>query len=89
MSDRVGGTWVFGNRNGRSAAYRSLHTNTSRDRTAFADHPMPRDYPDFPHHALMARYLESYVDRFGLRDRIAFGTEVTRAERAAHPAAGG
>ena len=34
--------------------YRSLHINTSRDRMAYADFPMPADYPDFPHHALMA-----------------------------------
>jgi cation diffusion facilitator CzcD-associated flavoprotein CzcO len=30
-SDRVGGNWVFGNRNGMSAAYRDLHINTSRE----------------------------------------------------------
>ncbi len=33
-SDRVGGNWVFGNRNGMSSAYRSLHINTSRERMA-------------------------------------------------------
>jgi len=35
-SDRVGGNWVFKNRNGVSAAYRSLHINTSRERMEFA-----------------------------------------------------
>ena len=29
-SDRVGGNWVFKNRNGLSSAYRSLHINTSQ-----------------------------------------------------------
>jgi cation diffusion facilitator CzcD-associated flavoprotein CzcO len=58
-SDRVGGNWVFGNRNGQSRIYRSLHVNTSRDRMAYPDFPMPRDYPDFPHHTLMARYLST------------------------------
>jgi len=29
-SDRVGGNWVFGNKNEMSSAYRSLHINTSR-----------------------------------------------------------
>jgi dimethylaniline monooxygenase (N-oxide forming) len=83
MSDRIGGNWAFRNPNGRSAAYRSLHINTSRDRMAYADLPMPRDYPDFPHHTLVARYFDQYVDRFGLRERITFGTEVTRATRLA------
>ena len=31
-SDRVGGNWVFKNKNGMSSAYRSLHINTSRER---------------------------------------------------------
>jgi dimethylaniline monooxygenase (N-oxide forming) len=80
-SDRVGGNWVFGNRNGQSRIYRSLHINTSRQRMAYADFPMPADYPDFPHHALMARYFEAYAAAFGLHRRITFGTAVMRAER--------
>ncbi len=80
-SDRVGGNWVFKNANGMSSAYRSLHINTSRDRMQYRDYPMPRDYPDFPHHTLIARYFEAYVDHFGLRPAIRFGTGVTRAER--------
>jgi cation diffusion facilitator CzcD-associated flavoprotein CzcO len=80
-SDRVGGNWVFGNRNRMSAAYRSLHINTSRDRMEYADYPMPDSYPDFPHHTQIAAYFESYVDRFGLRDAIEFETGVERAAR--------
>src|SRR5215208_6528683 len=34
-SDRVGGNWVWGNNNGMSSAYRSLHINTFRDRIRF------------------------------------------------------
>src|SRR3954447_9048696 len=79
-SDRVGGNWVFGNRTGRSPAYRSLHTNTSRERTQFSDFPMPESYPDFPHHTQMAAYFDAYVDHFGFRERITFETLVTRAE---------
>jgi cation diffusion facilitator CzcD-associated flavoprotein CzcO len=73
---------VFGNRNGMSSAYRSLHINTSRDRMAYSDFPMPADYPDFPHHTLVAAYFDAYVDHFGLRERITFQTTVTHAERA-------
>lgn len=77
-SDRVGGLWVFKNRNGQSAAYRSLHINTSRDRMQFRDYPMPRDYPDYPAHPLIARYFEEYARAFELLPRIRFGASVER-----------
>lgn len=78
-SDRVGGNWVFQNKNGVSSAYRSLHINTSRVRMQYADYPMPADYPDYPHHSLMAAYFDGYVDHFGLRERITFETGVEHA----------
>jgi dimethylaniline monooxygenase (N-oxide forming) len=80
-SDRVGGLWVYKNRNGMSGAYSSLHINTSRGRMEYSDFPMPATLPDFPHHSQIAAYFESYVDHFGFRDRITFETRVTRAER--------
>jgi cation diffusion facilitator CzcD-associated flavoprotein CzcO len=80
-SDRVGGNWVFGNKNGMSAAYRDLHINTSRERMEYSDFPMPRSYPDFPHHAQIAAYFDSYVDRFGFRARILFDTSVQHARQ--------
>ena len=79
--DRVGGNWVFGNTNGMSSAYRSLHINTSRERMEYSDFPMPRHYPDFPHHTHIAEYFDAYVDHFGFRDGITFGVGVERAER--------
>jgi len=82
-SDRVGGNWVFGNKNGTAAAYRNLHINSSRKRTQFADFPMPANYPDFPHHTQIAAYFDAYVDHFGLRERISFETPVEHAERTA------
>src|SRR3954468_2148201 len=82
-SDRVGGNWVFANANGTSAAYSTLHINTSRERMQFPDFPMPRSIPDFPHHTHIARYFDAYVDHFGVRDRIRFDTRVERAERLA------
>ncbi len=80
-SDRVGGNWVYKNPNGMSAAYRSLHINTSRERMAYSDFPMPASYPDFPHHTHVAEYFDAYVDRFGFRERIRFRTRVERAAR--------
>ena len=69
-----------------SAAYRSLHINTSRERMEYPDFPMPASYPDFPHHTHIAAYFDAYVDHFGFRDRITFDDQ-GRARRA--PAAGG
>jgi cation diffusion facilitator CzcD-associated flavoprotein CzcO len=80
-SDRVGGNWVFGNVNGMSSAYRSLHINTSRERMEYSDFPMPTSYPDFPHHAQIAKYFDEYVDHFGFRDEITFETGVQHAVR--------
>ncbi|HEX7451850.1 MAG TPA: NAD(P)-binding domain-containing protein [Polyangiaceae bacterium] len=78
-SDRVGGNWVFKNKNGVSSAYRSLHINTSRERMQFRDFPMPKDYPDYPRHDLIARYFESYAQAFDLHRHICFETSVERA----------
>jgi dimethylaniline monooxygenase (N-oxide forming) len=82
-SDRVGGNWVFGNKNGMSAAYRDLFINTSRPRMEYADYPMPASYPDFPHHTHIAAYFDKYVEHFGFRDKITFETGVERASRSA------
>ena len=76
----VGGLWRLDNDNGLSAAYESLHINTSRYKMAYSDFPMPGDYPDFPHHSQIIDYFESYVDRFGFGDKITFETAVTRIQ---------
>jgi thioredoxin reductase len=80
-SDQVGGTWVFGNRNGMSAAYRDLFINVSRERMAYADYPMPTSYPDFPHHTHIKEYFDNYVDHFSLREHITFETGVEHARK--------
>jgi len=78
MSDRIGGNWAFGNPNGRSAAYASLHIDTSKWRLQFEDFPCPAGWPDFPHHSLIAQYFNGYVDQFGLRPLVRFTSEVAR-----------
>lgn len=40
-SDRVRGNRAFGNPNGHSSAYRSLHIDTSKHQLSFRDFPMP------------------------------------------------
>jgi cation diffusion facilitator CzcD-associated flavoprotein CzcO len=68
-TDRVGGTWAH-------RVYDSLHLITSRASTQYPDHPMPPHYPDFPSGEQMLAYLEDYVRRFELGERIEFGAEV-------------
>ncbi len=80
-SDRVGGNWAFGNPNGHSSAYRSLHIDTSKHQLSFKDFPMPEEYPDFPHHTQIKDYLDGYADAFGIRRRIEFENGVVHAER--------
>ncbi|ORU99016.1 flavin-containing monooxygenase [Mycolicibacterium fallax] len=80
-SDRIGGNWAFGNPNGRSSAYRSLHIDTSKHRLAFKDFPISEDFPDFPHHSQVKSYLDDYAAAFGLLDAIEFNNGVVHAAR--------
>jgi cation diffusion facilitator CzcD-associated flavoprotein CzcO len=79
---QIGGNWRYENDNGMSSAYRSLHINTSRRVMAFKALPMPDHYPDYPNHFQMAAYFDEFADHFGLREKIAFRTEVVRVEPA-------
>ena len=72
----VGGNWRYRNDNGLSAAYASLHINTSKTRMAYSDFPMPDDYPTFS--SVMA-----YRCVTGLADR-----DAPRGSRAAPRASG-
>lgn len=79
MSPVVGGHWVIDNPNGRSAAYRSLRTNTTKAMSRFSDFGMPPDWPAYPGHDQVRAWLESYVDAFAFRDAIETSTTVTQA----------
>jgi cation diffusion facilitator CzcD-associated flavoprotein CzcO len=72
---QVGGLWVYGAPG--SSAYRTLHLNTSRTRTEFADLPMPADWPDYPDHTRIAAYLLDYARRFDLLDAVRLRHTVT------------
>ncbi len=85
VGSEVGGNWRYDNDNQMSSAYASLHINTSRHLMEYAAYPMPETLPDYPSHWQIAEYFDDYVDYFGLRDLIAFRTEVVKVE----PVAGG
>ncbi|WP_240799201.1 NAD(P)-binding domain-containing protein [Streptomyces sp. A0958] len=73
----LGGLWRYGNDNGMSGVYASLHANISKESMSFSSLAMPESYPVFPHHSKVLAYLEDYATSFGLHRHIAFGTEVT------------
>jgi dimethylaniline monooxygenase (N-oxide forming) len=77
----LGGMWRYGNDNGLSCAYRSLHIDTSRDNLGYSDFPIASDQPDFLSHQQLLLYLESYAERFGVRPSIRFNREVTAVTR--------
>jgi cation diffusion facilitator CzcD-associated flavoprotein CzcO len=72
----IGGNWVFRNPNGLSACYDTLEINTSCPRMAYSDFPMPAGLPNYPPHADIRAYFESYVDHFGFREHLTFNTSV-------------
>ena len=84
-ADRVGGLWVFESTSGLSPAYSSLHLNTSKGRTEFADYPMPADWEDYPAATKVAQYLADYADTFGVTERVRFSTTVERVEKVHDP----
>jgi len=79
--DRPGGLWVRGSSSGISPAYSSLHLNTSKGRTEFADFPMPNDWPDYPSVDHIAQYLADYAETYGVLPHLRFSTSVTSVER--------
>ena len=87
-ADRVGGLWVQGSTSGLSPAYDSLHLNTSKGRTQFADYPMPEHWEDYPSAAKVAQYLAEYADAFGVTEHVRFSTTVESVRRAPDAATG-
>jgi dimethylaniline monooxygenase (N-oxide forming) len=80
---QVGGNWRYLNDNGMSSSYRSLHINTSRQIMEYRAFPMSDEYATYPNHVQIAHYFDTFVDRFGFRDKIHFRTEVTHVAPAA------
>ena len=75
----IGGNWRYDNDSGRSPAYASLHVDTSKDRFAYADLEMPREWPAYLHHSQVFEYLNMYAEKYGLKERISFCHQVLHA----------
>jgi len=74
-----GGNWCYGRP--ASSVYRSTHMISSKRLTEYVDFPMPESYPEYPHHRLVAEYLQNYAEHFGLLEAIEFGVGVRGAVR--------
>jgi len=75
----LGGVWS------PSRTYPGLCANNTRDTYAFSDHPYPPTAGMFPSAEQVRDYLGSYADRFGLRPRLRFRSEVLRVLFAHRP----
>jgi hypothetical protein len=71
----VGGIWDIAAPG--SPMYESAHFISSKTLSGFRDFPMPDDYPDYPGHRQILRYLRAYADRHALKARTQFGARVT------------
>ena len=76
--DGVGGIWDI--RRAETPMYEAAHFISSRTLAGFRDFPMPDDYPDYPRHDQILRYIRAYADHHDLTRRVQAHTRVERAE---------
>lgn len=72
----LGGNWVFDETSTHSSIYETTHIISSKKLSQFEDFPMPADYPDYPSHAQILRYLNDYAEHFGIKKHIRLNTSV-------------
>jgi thioredoxin reductase len=68
----LGGIWHFDEAPDRTSVYYNLFCNTTKQMMSFSDFPFEDDIPDMPYHTQIDKYLNDYVDRFGIREHIRF-----------------
>ena len=73
-----GGMW---DNQRQTAAYSSAHFISSKTMSGFLDFPMPEDYPDYPNHEKILKYIKEYVAFHSLQNDVEFGQEVTLIEK--------
>lgn len=79
-NQEVGGNWIFKPGPSHSSVFETTHIISSKSLSQYDDFPMPSDYPDYPGHAQLKAYFQSYAQHFGLLPHIRFGVEVQSAE---------
>lgn len=79
LNANVGGQWDIKNPN--SSMYESAHIISSRTVQEYKEFPFPEGTADYPHHSVIGKYLNDYVDNFNLRRHIQFNTKVIKTKR--------
>lgn len=80
-NNQVGGNWVYDENNTHSSVYETTHIISSRRWSEFEDYPMPEHYTDYPSHAQLLKYFQSYAQHFDLNKYISFNTTVLKVTR--------
>ncbi len=75
----VGGQWLFGAQS--SAVYASTHLISSKSTTAYADFPMPEEWPAYPSRIQIEQYFKDFAKRFDLYPKIRFNDGVSKLTR--------
>ncbi|GAA2585685.1 MULTISPECIES: flavin-containing monooxygenase [Streptomyces] len=77
----VGGIWRQPGAGEQGPGYQTLHLNTAKQLTGYADFPMPSSYPLYPRHSQFAAYLRSFAEWAGLLGHVELRTEVVSVRR--------
>jgi len=75
----VGGNWVYSPDPSHSSVFETTHIISSKQLSQYEDFPMPDGYPDYPGHAELKAYFQSYARHFGVDHVLQLRTEVQSA----------
>jgi cation diffusion facilitator CzcD-associated flavoprotein CzcO len=82
--DQIGGNWVYAEDNKHSSVYETTHIISSKKWSQFDDFLMPEHYPDYPSHAQLLHYFNSYVEQFHLKKYLRLNTPVLKVMQIEH-----
>ena len=72
-AERLGGVWADG--------YSNFGVQVQKELYEFPDWPLPDDTPNFTPGPIFQKYLEAYVDRFGVRPCLRLSAKVVGLRR--------
>ena len=72
-AERLGGVWADG--------YSNFGVQVQKELYEFPDWPLPDDTPNFTPGPIFQKYLEAYVDRFGVRPCLRLGAKIVGLRR--------
>lgn len=81
QNDDIGGMWLYSEETSHSSIYQSTIINTSKEKNAFSDFPMPKHFPPFMTHDYMLEYYHLYANNFDLIKYIKFSCKIVDVHR--------